>query len=38
MGADLDTDTSAWQHEIDMRISRLYGLTPDEIKIIENTR
>lgn len=37
-GADLDTDTSAWQHEIDERVYRLYGLTREEIKLVEDSR
>ncbi len=32
-----DDDTSAWEQEIDERVHRLYSLTPEEIKIIEDT-
>jgi len=28
-------DVSAWEREIDERVYRLYGLTPEEIKIVE---
>jgi len=28
-------DTSAWEREIDERVYRLYGLTPEEIKVVE---
>ena len=28
-------DTSAWEREIDERVYRLYGLTPEEIKLVE---
>jgi predicted nucleotidyltransferase len=37
-GAIPDADTSAWEREIDERVDRLYSLTPEEIKIIEDTR
>lgn len=37
-GADLDTDTSAWQHEIDERVYRPYGLTREGIKLVEDSR
>jgi adenine-specific DNA-methyltransferase len=30
-------DTSAWEREIDERVYRLYGLTPDEIKLVEES-
>lgn len=33
--ADPSADTSAWEREIDERVYRLYGLTPEEIKIVE---
>jgi hypothetical protein len=33
--ADPNADTSAWEREIDERVYRLYGLTPEEIKIVE---
>jgi hypothetical protein len=33
--ADHDTVTSAWEREIDEHVYRLYDLTPDEIKIVE---
>jgi hypothetical protein len=35
--ADPDADTSAWEREIDERVYRLYDLTPDEIKIVEES-
>jgi hypothetical protein len=35
---DPDADTSAWEREIDERVYSLYDLTPDEIKIVEDTR
>ena len=37
VGAAPDTDTSAWQHEIDQLVYALYGLTPEEIKLIEDS-
>jgi hypothetical protein len=33
--ANPQADTSAWEQEIDQRVYRLYGLTPEEIKIVE---
>jgi hypothetical protein len=33
--ANPQVDTSAWEREIDERVYRLYGLTPEEIKIVE---
>jgi hypothetical protein len=30
-------DTTAWEREIDERVYRLYGLTPEEIRIIEQS-
>jgi len=33
--ADPNADTSAWEREIDERVYRLYGLTPEEIKLVE---
>jgi hypothetical protein len=33
--ADPAADTSAWEREIDERVYRLYGLTAEEIKIVE---
>ncbi len=30
-------DTTALEREIDQRVYRLYGLTPDEIKRVEET-
>ena len=30
-------DTSALEREIDARVHRLYALTPDEIKLVEET-
>jgi hypothetical protein len=35
MRADAGADVSAWEREIDERVYRLYGLTPEEIKIVE---
>ncbi|HOK77485.1 MAG TPA: hypothetical protein PLW35_07160, partial [Verrucomicrobiota bacterium] len=32
---DPGADTSAWEREIDQLVYRLYGLTPEEIKIVE---
>ena len=31
-------DTGAWEREIDERVYRLYGLTKDEIKLVEGER
>jgi hypothetical protein len=33
--ANPQADVSAWEREIDERVYRLYGLTPEEIKIVE---
>jgi hypothetical protein len=33
--ANPQADVSAWEREIDGRVYRLYGLTPEEIKIVE---
>jgi len=33
--ADARADTSAWEAEIDRHVYALYGLTPEEIKIVE---
>jgi hypothetical protein len=33
--ANPQADTSAWEREIDERVYRLYGLTPEEIKIVD---
>ncbi len=33
--ADPAADTTALEREIDQRVYRLYGLTPDEIKLVE---
>ncbi len=33
--ADADADTRAWEREIDELVYQLYGLTEDEIKIVE---
>jgi TaqI-like C-terminal specificity domain len=33
--ADVAADTSALEREIDERIYRLYGLTPDEVRLVE---
>ena len=30
-------DTTAWEREIDERVYRLYGLTPEEIKLVEES-
>jgi hypothetical protein len=35
--ADPLADVSAWEREIDERVYRLYGLTPEEIKIVEES-
>jgi hypothetical protein len=35
MQADPSADVSALEREIDERVYRLYGLTPEEIKIVE---
>jgi adenine-specific DNA-methyltransferase len=35
---DPDADTDAWESEIDERVYRLYGLTKDEIAIVEGVR
>jgi adenine-specific DNA-methyltransferase len=35
--ANPQADTSAWEQEIDEPIYRLYGLTPEEIKIVEES-
>jgi hypothetical protein len=32
---DASADTSAWEREIDELVYALYGLTPEEIKIVE---
>jgi hypothetical protein len=34
---DPDADTTALEREIDQRVYALYGLTPDEIKIVEDS-
>ena len=36
--ADPAADTEALEREIDERVYRLYGLTEDEIKIVEGSR
>lgn len=33
--ADPNADTSVWEREIDARVYRLYGLTDEEIRIVE---
>ena len=33
--ADAEADTSAWETEIDQLVYELYGLTEEEIKIVE---
>jgi len=30
-------DTTAWEQEIDQRVYPLYGLTPEEIAVVEGT-
>jgi hypothetical protein len=35
--ANPQADVSAWEREIDERVYRLYGLTPEEIKIVEES-
>lgn len=35
---DAEADVSAWENEIDQLVYALYGLTPEEIKLIEETR
>jgi adenine-specific DNA-methyltransferase len=35
--ANAAADTSAWEREIDQRVYRLYGLTPDEIHLVEES-
>lgn len=32
---DPQANRSAWEREIDERVYRLYGLTPEEIKIVD---
>ena len=34
---DPDTDTSALERQIDQMVYKLYGLTEEEIKIVENS-
>ncbi|MCS7011017.1 MAG: hypothetical protein NZL98_06590 [Anaerolineales bacterium] len=34
--ANLNADTTALEREIDQQVYRLYGLTPEEIKIVED--
>jgi len=34
---DLEADTSALEREIDEPVYRLYGLTKDEIKLVEES-
>jgi hypothetical protein len=33
--ANVAADTSTWEREIDEWVYRLYGLTPDEIRLVE---
>jgi adenine-specific DNA-methyltransferase len=33
--ADAAADVTAWEREIDERVYRLYGLTAEEIKLVE---
>jgi len=35
IAAHAAADVSAWEREIDQLVYRLYGLTPEEIKIVE---
>jgi restriction endonuclease S subunit len=35
--ADPGADTAAWEREIDERVYRLYGLTEEEVKIVEES-
>jgi len=35
--ADPRADVTAWEREIDERVYRLYGLTPEEIRIVEES-
>jgi adenine-specific DNA-methyltransferase len=35
--ANAAADTSALEREIDERVYRLYGLTPDEIRLVEES-
>jgi hypothetical protein len=35
--ADPDDNTSAWEREIDEHVYRLYGLTDEEIKIVDES-
>lgn len=37
-GDGTQVNVSAWEPEIDGRVYRLYGLTPEEIKIVEEER
>jgi len=32
---DAGADVSAWERELDELVSALYGLTPEEIKLVE---
>jgi len=34
---DPDADTTEWEHEVDRLVYELYGLTPDEIKLVEGS-
>jgi adenine-specific DNA-methyltransferase len=34
---DPDEDTTKWETEIDQLVYELYGLTPDEIKLVEES-
>ena len=33
--ADLSADTKEWEKQIDQKVYKLYGLTPEEIAIVE---
>ena len=35
---DAEADTSAWEREIDHLVYQLYGLTPEEIAVVEEGR
>ena len=36
--ADSSTDTTEWEKQIDQKVYELYGLTEDEIAIVEGGR
>ncbi|MCG2659497.1 MAG: hypothetical protein L6437_04530 [Kiritimatiellae bacterium] len=37
-GRDAVADATAWEREIDQLVYKLYGLTPEEIKIVEEVK